>query len=158
MSYKKFKPELTDNQVDDLEKATEDTKSISHSEQTDEELKVEGKPLIKILLIDGTNKEIRCDLSTKVKDVARILFDKEISEGKYIKLLFAGKVLDYEKSLEESNVQNNYWLHAIIKNANNNENAPPIRDNQQQNGDNSKNRFDKVKIIFSVYYLSKFIV
>jgi hypothetical protein len=106
MSYKKFKPELTDNQVDDLEKVTEDTKS--QFEQTDEELKVEGRPLIKILLIDGTNKEIRCDLSTKVKDVARILFGKEISEGKYIKLLFAGKVLDYEKSLEDSNVQNNY--------------------------------------------------
>lgn len=156
MSYKKFKPELTDNQVDDLEKVTEDTKS--QFEQTDEELKVEGRPLIKILLIDGTNKEIRCDLSTKVKDVARILFGKEISEGKYIKLLFAGKVLDYEKSLEDSNVQNNYWLHAIIKNANNNDNAPPIRNDQQQNGDDSKNWFDKVEIIFSIYYLSQIIV
>lgn len=147
MKFQKFKSELTDNQVDDLEQASEDTKS--QSEQNIEEVKEGGKSMIKVILINGSNRELGWDLSiTKVKDVARILFDKEICEGKYIKLLFAGKVLDSEKTLDQCNVKNNYWLHAIIKN-----DDPNSQPNEgQQNGEQSNSHFSYSKSFFNDGY------
>jgi hypothetical protein len=49
-----------------------------------------------------------------------------------VKLLFAGKVLSEDSTLEESNVKDNYWMHAIIKKTDQNvqQNSNVVDDNQ----------------------------
>lgn len=51
-----------------------------------------------------------------------------------INLLFAGKILDEEKTLAECNVKNNYVLHAIFKN--NIQSAQPADVENQNNPEN----------------------
>ena len=52
-----------------------------------------------------------------------------------VKLLFAGKVLSDEKTLTDSNVLNNYWIHAIIKDNTRVQNiVRPNRSQVQPNG------------------------
>lgn len=81
MNYTKFKPELKDHEVDDLERNTEDTKSESTAAV--EESKGSGLPKIRIIMIDGKAREMECDFTTtKVRDVIASLFSDELKGGK----------------------------------------------------------------------------
>ena len=72
--------------------------------------------------------------NTLIKDVIAKIFSKELEEGKKVKLLFAGKVMNEDKTLKESNVLDKYCLHAIIKNSNQNANFENNNSIQDENG------------------------
>ncbi|CAI2378330.1 unnamed protein product [Moneuplotes crassus] len=114
MSYKKFKPELSDKQVDDLEKAGQTTHSKTESDL--EEQKTTCSTKVFLMLMSGQRQEFECDLeTTKIKDVIAQAFKQELSDGKKVNILFAGKILCTEKTLSECKVQNNFVIHAIVK-------------------------------------------
>lgn len=56
MNYKKFKPELSDQELDDIEKGTTSTKS--EASHTTEETKSAGGSRIKVMMLTGETKEM----------------------------------------------------------------------------------------------------
>lgn len=81
MNYKKFKPELTDREVDDLEKGG-DT-DASRDEDQMEEAKTQAASKVIIMQINGKREEFECDLeTTKVKDVISQVFKNQVADGK----------------------------------------------------------------------------
>lgn len=81
MNYKKFKPELSDMEVDDLEGSRDTSKPTEDSEI--EEVKGTGASKIVIMQITGKRQEMEIDLeNTKVKDVISRAFKNEQTEGK----------------------------------------------------------------------------
>ena len=81
MNYKKFKPELSDKEVEDLEKQNQ--KEHSEYSKDSDETKDSDLSKIKIILIDGTSREMEWDLTkTTTSDVISKLFQNEIKDGK----------------------------------------------------------------------------
>ena len=145
MKYKKFKPELDDQQVDDLEKATEETKT--ESSQSTDDVKERMPHKIQVILTSGERKTFECNLAvTKPKDVSEALFKAELAEGKAVRLLFAGKVLAENNTLEDWGVKNEYWLHAILKQQSQNQNLQPNNNDLAEEMNESK--FDLLQFWF----------
>jgi len=136
MNYKKFKPEVTEQELDDIEKGTEATKSQSADGLEIEESKDSPLSEIRVLMLDGKIRKLDWDLSTTtVKDVINSLFKEEIGENKKISILFAGKVLSENNTLEQWNVKSNFALHAIVKRQNQNavqSSIPVVQENDSK--------------------------
>jgi hypothetical protein len=89
-----------------------------------------------VLMLDGKIRKLDWDLSTTtVKDVINSLFKEEIGENKKISILFAGKVLSENNTLEQWNVKSNFALHAIVKRQNQNavqSSIPVVQENDSK--------------------------